>query len=219
LRRLLYSILRPIFFFGLPFMSWQPWEQLRHNIQPQQFGAGSHHDFRWYFEGSSIVPVENVDAMCEWLAECEYVRDPDLFHERDYWQHPNTFEQLRKGDCEDRALWAWRKLTELGIPAEFYVGRWRTVPNGVPGFHAWVVCQVQGVEYLFEATAPTRDTILRPLTEVRDDYIPHFAVDARFNSRAFGGYMLYLKEERAKQKFKPNRSVTSSDENQCVKSV
>src|SRR5690348_3236184 len=48
-------------------------------------------------------------------ADCEYVRDP--VHERDFWQHPKTFEQLRKGDCEDHALWAWRKLTELGISA------------------------------------------------------------------------------------------------------
>lgn len=202
MRRLLDFIPPPILYLTLRFVKWQSWERLNRRVAPQQFGAGSHHDFRWYSEGASIVPVKNVDEMCAWLAECEYVRDPDLFHERDYWQHPNTFEQLRKGDCEDRALWAWRKLTELGIPAEFYVGRWRAVPNGVPGFHAWVVCQLQGVDYLVEATAPTRETIMRPLSEVRDDYFPHFAIDAQFKARAFGGYMLYLKEERAKQKLK-----------------
>jgi len=69
--------------------------------------------------GQSTVCVNDIAAICEWLADCEYVRDP--VHERDFWQHPKTFEQLRKGDCEDHALWAWRKLTELGIPAEFYV--------------------------------------------------------------------------------------------------
>lgn len=96
-RPLLFFILRPIFYLGLRFMDWEPWERLRHNIAPQWFGPGSRHDFRSYFEGESIVPVKSIEAMCEWLGECEYVRDPELFHERDYWQRPNTFEQLRKG--------------------------------------------------------------------------------------------------------------------------
>jgi len=116
MRRLLAFILRPVFYFGLRFMDWEPWERLSHGIAPPQFGAGSHHDFRWYFEGQSTVSVKDMAAICEWLADCEYVRDP--VHERDFWQHPKTFEQLRKGDCEDHALWAWRKLTELGISAD-----------------------------------------------------------------------------------------------------
>ncbi|HEY7893834.1 MAG TPA: hypothetical protein VIC24_02920, partial [Gemmatimonadaceae bacterium] len=102
------------------------------------------------------------------------------------------------------ALWAWRKLTELGIPAEFYVGRWRTAKDCEPGFHAWVVCKRDGIEYLLEATGSDRTTILRPLAEVQQDYIPHFAIDAQFNSSVFGGYMLYLKEELAKRKGKPS---------------
>src|SRR5205085_1473130 len=68
--------------------------------------------FAWYFEGQSAVTVGSVDDVCEWLLECEYVHDPELFHEPDFWQHPRTFERLRKGDCEDHALWAWRKLVE-----------------------------------------------------------------------------------------------------------
>jgi hypothetical protein len=202
MRRLLAFLLRPVFFFGLRFMSLEPWERLGGGITPQRFGTGSRHDFRWYFEGESAVRVDNIDAVCDWLAECEYVRDPDLFHEPDFWQHPGTFEQLRKGDCEDHALWAWRKLTELGIPAEFYVGRWRTEIDAEPGFHAWVVCKHHGIEYLLEATEASRDRILRPLDEVRADYFPHFAIDAQFASVAFGGYLLYLKEEHAKRKRK-----------------
>ena len=202
MHRLLAFILRPVFYLGLRFMHWEPWERLRHGIAPPQFGAGSHHDFRWYFEGQSTVSVKDMAAICEWLADCEYVRDPDLFQERDFWQHPMTFEQLRKGDCEDHALWAWRKLTELGIPAEFYVGRWRTENGREPGFHAWVVCKHEGTQYLLETTAATGAAILRPLAEVRDEYIPHFAIDARFNSVAFGGYMLYLKQEHANRNAK-----------------
>src|SRR5690348_18431376 len=76
MRRLLAFILRPVFYFGLRFMHWEPWERLRHGIAPPQFGAGSHHDFRWYFEGQSTVSVKDMAAICEWLADCEYVRDP-----------------------------------------------------------------------------------------------------------------------------------------------
>ena len=42
-----------------------------------------------------------------WLLGCVYARDRDLFRNPDYWQHPCNFEGLRKGDCEDFALWAW----------------------------------------------------------------------------------------------------------------
>jgi len=202
LRHLFAPILRAIFNLGLRFMQWEPWERLNDHIAPQWFGSGSRHDFRWYFEGESTVSVANIEDVCEWLAGCDYVRDPDLFHESDFWQHPKTFERLRKGDCEDHALWAWRKLIELGIPAEFYVGRWRTNKDREPGFHAWVVCTCSGIEYLLEATGSDQNTILRPLAEVQQDYIPHFAVDAQFNSFAFGGYMLYLKEELANRKAK-----------------
>ena len=52
MRRLLAFILRPVFYFGLRFMDWEPWERLSHGIAPPQFGAGSRHDFRWYFEVS-----------------------------------------------------------------------------------------------------------------------------------------------------------------------
>lgn len=197
--RLLALLLRPVFYLGLRFIDWDPWERLSRNIAPTLFGSGSRHDFRWYFEGESHVRVESVDTLCGWLAGCDYVRDPDLFFEPDYWQHPKTFEQLRKGDCEDHALWAWRKLTELGLPAEFYVGRWRTGKEAQPGCHAWVVFQDGGIQYLLEATGSSRETIVRRLDDVRGDYFPHFAVDAAFTSSAFGGYMLYLKEERAKR--------------------
>jgi predicted transglutaminase-like cysteine proteinase len=37
-------------------------------------------------------------------------------HER---EHPGAFERRRRGDCEDFALWAWRKLAEVGVDAEF----------------------------------------------------------------------------------------------------
>ena len=92
-------------------------------VSTTAFGPGSRCDFSHYFEGESHVPVSSIDDIVKWLTSCEYVTDLALFHEQDVWQHPAAFEQLRRGDCEDFALWAWRKLAEVGVEAEFYVGR------------------------------------------------------------------------------------------------
>jgi hypothetical protein len=63
-------------------------------------------------------------------------------------------------------LWGWRKLVELGINAEFYVGR--VICDDQPEVdrqHAWVVYRVDGTEFLFEAAARTRSRMIRPLAE------------------------------------------------------
>ena len=66
------------------------------------------------------------------------------------WQQPCAFEQSRRGDCEDFALWAWRKLVEMGVDAEFYVGRVMCGDDPVSARqHAWVVYRVDD-EFLFE---------------------------------------------------------------------
>jgi hypothetical protein len=86
-----------------------PWEPVTSLfVTPRIFGPGSFRMFRWYFEGESVVVVRSLGEVCEWLAQCQYHPDEDLFNEPDFWQHPRTFEHLRKGECEDHALWAWR---------------------------------------------------------------------------------------------------------------
>ena len=82
-------------------------EQLHHT----QFGAGSRRPFAHYLNGDSRVRVHSIDDICRWLQQCQYVSDSDQFKQRDVWQHPGEFETRKKGDCEDHALWAWRKLT------------------------------------------------------------------------------------------------------------
>jgi hypothetical protein len=108
-------------------------------VHPTQFGAGSRRPFADYLNGESRVTVQSVADICRWLQQCEYVRDADLFNQKDVWQHPGEFEARQKGDCEDHALWAWRKLKELNISAEFVVGRleWGDEAIGA-GAHAWV---------------------------------------------------------------------------------
>jgi len=152
------------------------------------FGPGSRQEFALYFEGESSVRVHSIDEIAAWLSQCEYVTDTDLFDKRDFWQHPTVFEQLRRGDCEDFALWAWRKLAEIGIEAEFFVGR--VVVNGEldrDRQHAWVVYRAGSTDFLFEPAAPDSQQMIRPLAEVEHAYVPHFAVNHRFDTSAFAG--------------------------------
>ena len=152
------------------------------------FGPGSQQPFTTYFEGETRVPVTCIDDIVAWLQTCEYVSDLELFHERDVWQHPTSFESLKRGDCEDFALWAWRKLAELGIDAEFFVGRVIDVERpDVVRHHAWVVYWVDGTAFLFEPAAQTASRMIRPLEQAMRDYVPHFAVNHRFATRAFAG--------------------------------
>ena len=168
-----------------------PWDRVAMRVPTTAFGAGSREQFAHYFDGESSVPVRSIDDIVDWLLCCGYTTDMDLFNEPDRWQHPSAFEQLRRGDCEDFALWTWRKLTEIGIDAEFYVGRVRC--GGEPDVdrqHAWVVYRVSGTDFLFEPAARSRAQMIRPLADAMDGYVPHFAVDRRFRTSAFVGCVL-----------------------------
>ena len=141
-----------------------------------------------YFEGESCVSVASIEEIVAWLLGCEYVSDADFFDRGDFWQHPSVFEQWRRGDCEDFALWAWRKLAEIGIDAEFYVGRVRC-GHQVDRQHAWVVYRHDRAEFLFEPAARSPQQMIRLLAEAKADYVPHFAVNRRFDTSAFAGCM------------------------------
>ena len=160
-------------------------------VSTTAFGPGSRRDFSDSFEGQSQVPVASIDDIVEWLTGCEYVTDLALFQEQDVWQHPAAFERLRRGDCEDFALWAWRKLAEVGVEAEFYVGR--VILTDEPDLdrqHAWVVYRAKGTDFLFEPAARNPQRIIRPLSDARDEYVPHFAVNHHLVTSAFVGCVL-----------------------------
>jgi len=157
-------------------------------VPASAFGPGSQHPFAEYFEGESSVHVESIDDIVAWLRTCEYATDLELFRERDFWQHPWIFEKLKRGDCEDFALWAWRKLADVGVDAEFYVGR--VICDDRPEIdrqHAWVVYRVNGTAFLFEPAARSLSRMIRPLTDAMGEYVPHFAVNHRFETNAFAG--------------------------------
>ena len=153
------------------------------------FGPGSRCQFIQYFEGDSLVSVSSIDDIVAWLQTCEYVSDADQFHERDVWQRPSDFEGLRRGDCEDFALWAWRKLIEIGVDAEFFVGRVDLRRRSVGRAPACVdrVSHATTEVYLFEPAARDRQCMIQPWSAVKDDYIPHFAVNGGYVTSAFVG--------------------------------
>src|SRR5262245_12320592 len=164
------------------------WERVTMRVPASAFGPGSERPFAEYFKGESRVRVASIDDIVTWLQTCEYVTDLELFQKRDFWQHPEIFETLRRGDCEDFALWAWRKLAEVGIDAEFCVGR--VISDDQPEVdrqHAWVVYHIDGRAFLFEPAERTPTRMIRPLAEAMEAYVPHFAVNHRFETNAFVG--------------------------------
>jgi hypothetical protein len=164
------------------------WDAVRMRVPPGAFGPGSRRPFADYFAGDSAVRVQSIDDIVDWLQHCEYVTDIELFHERDVWQHPTAFEQTRRGDCEDFALWAWRKLAEIGVDADFCVGR--VVPADSAESrrqHAWVIFRLGETGFLFEPAARIRSRMIRSLADALDQYEPHFSVNHRFETRAFAG--------------------------------
>ena len=165
------------------------WAYVEHPVPFHYFGPGSLHEFSWYLQGPSTVSVSSVEDIERWLLGCAYRRDEALFGEPDLWLHPGHFEQLRKGDCEDHAIWAWRKLKDLGIPARLFAGRMIAPVNGGVGFHAWVVFEQDAQSWLFETTAFLFRRMLRPLDEVRAAYIPHFSVDHDGVVRMYCGHV------------------------------
>lgn len=162
-----------------------PWDRLHLECAPLAFGAGSHRSFADYFQGASRVVARSLEEVCAWLLACEFHSDQTLFLQDDFWQHPLTFEQLRKGDCEDHALWAWRKLAELQIPARFTAGCWRGVA------HAWVLLDHPTGVQVFETTAKS-EIMVRPLdTTTRAEYCPALSVDHRFRTYVHAGYPFF----------------------------
>lgn len=155
------------------------------------FGEGARHGFDWVFEGETSVAVSSFDDVLDWLAECRYESDASLFRESDYWQHPRTFEQLRRGDCEDFALWAWRKMVELDMDADLVVGR-RVPPSAENSRHAWILFRNGTDEYLFEPVCRDRDAAVRHVSVVRPNYIPEFGVARDRQRFYFAGYAYFL---------------------------
>jgi hypothetical protein len=138
----------------LPFRD--PWDRLDGTaVLAAHFGAAER-DFGRYFDGACAVRVESLEEMQVWLEGCEYATDIETFKRPDVWQHPSHFEDRRRGDCEDFALWAWRRLVELGYDAELVMGLDRRRGDGLGRRHVWIRFRREGGEYVYEPTERDR---------------------------------------------------------------
>lgn len=193
LRRIVVLALRPLWVLLVRAMpDGDPWERLDVAPQLHMYGSGARLEFSKYLAGPSRVSVASIDDVQDWLLECRYESDEVLFAEPDFWQHPATFEHLRAGDCEDFALWTWRKLVELNVDVDLIAG-YCLKEGELAGRHAWIVFRRDGAEFLFEPVYRPKEAMIRPLTEVRDRYLPQFGVDRTGRRFGFWGYLISQK--------------------------
>jgi hypothetical protein len=169
-----------------------PWERLEVRMALELYGSGVQYDFPRYLAGASSVSVASVEEVQEWLLGCEYQTDTEQFG-RDHWQHPSEFEMRRVGDCDDFAVWAWRKLIELGIDATLVTGRRLPIRRPLSR-HAWVTYRDQAGEYLFEAVARARSRMVVPLSEAKAGYRPEYGVDRTGRRFTYSGAMFSIRE-------------------------
>lgn len=159
-----------------------PWDRIHLPCPPRSFGSGSTRSFADYFHGASQVTTRTLEDVCAWLRSCQCRSDHEIFQKDDVWQHPLAFEQVRVGDCEDHALWAWRKLAEIRIPARFTAGRWGQTP------HAWILLDLHDGVRLLETTAKG-PFMIHPLNPaVRSTYCPALSIDHSLHTYVHAGY-------------------------------
>lgn len=125
--------------------------------------------FQDYLRAKLTVRPGDPARLRAWLRGCRYVRDIVRHKAMDLWLHPEDFEQLREGDCEDHALWAWVQLLRMGVLARFTVGR-RT--SG----HAWVTLYGSEGILIFETTRKEPGYVPAPW-DGNPEYLPRWSVD------------------------------------------
>ena len=119
----------------------------------------------------SQTPMANRHQIFCFLQVCKYKSDLELFGKKEYWQPPSEFEKLRAGDCEDYALWTWRKLIDLKEDARLVIGMHEKTG------HAWVTSVCEDGVWLLETTSKHHLRFVR--VEDAEGYRPWFSVDGR----------------------------------------
>jgi hypothetical protein len=106
----------------------------------------------------------------------------EQFGERDYWQPPERFEESKKGDCEDFALWAWRQVLHMKYHARFALGSASRHGDG----HARVAFEKDGKAYLLEPLSGPVGLTLPRLSVLR--YKPKFSLSWDGAKVSYFGY-------------------------------
>lgn len=176
----------------LPFMKiGDRYERMTMSIPLQRLGAPHARAFVDYLAGPSHVAVESLDDIEAWLRECRYLAAPER---SDDWTTLTTrFETTRIGNCLDHALWAWRKMREVGYVPELVVGV--ADPNDRPhDRHAWVSIHDGDKRWIVEAiTKLPGHPMIKPSALDRDIYWPEIGVDSEGTPFGYTGMIRYFR--------------------------
>jgi hypothetical protein len=118
-------------------------DQRKRSRFPSSFPIGR------YISQPLSVECKNLEDLRNFFTKCRYVSDEEQFGLPDFWMPPEDFEHIRKGDCEDFALYAWRQLQSLGFRTRFVGGKNGRYGDG----HAWVTFEQDGKTFLLEPQA------------------------------------------------------------------
>lgn len=149
---------------------------------PLREGLPLRDEFLAYLSGDLTVKCNSLGEIQVFLGKCRYVRDADQFGVGDYWMRPQHFERVRRGDCEDFALWTWRQLLAMGLEARLVLGRVGR------DRHAWVTFSDSERHYIFEPTIRRRRKLSRLEISI---YEPDVSISLREN-----GIVCYRHEPR-----------------------
>lgn len=181
------SLQRPLHGLLLKTISKNPWTRFQCDVPLQHFGKGAPNCITPYLQGNSNVTVHTITEIRDWISNCTYSKDIELFGQSDYWQHPLEFERRRRGDCEDFSLWVWRKLIKLGYRAEFVAGWSGGNPSDYRP-HTWVHYHDTEASYLFDPVLCCPQRMIQPLGSMATSYLPEFALDQELKRYVYAGY-------------------------------
>ena len=120
---------------------------------------------------AALRPVTRWEEVQDFLRLCLYAKDSEVHGRQEVWIHPEDFERIRAGDCEDHALWAWVQFVRIGWDARFTAG----LLEG--GGHGWITVFRDDEILLCESTAKKRAPFLFAPGSGRTRYEPLWSVD------------------------------------------
>lgn len=115
---------------------------LKKNLPPPTFPFGR------YISRPLTVHCKSREEVRSFLRSCKQASDEETFGKKEYWLPPDEFEKLKKGDCDDFALWTWRQLVDMGYRARFVAGRFGRYRAG----HAWVTFTDRDRSFIADGT-------------------------------------------------------------------
>ncbi len=115
--------------------------------------------------------AKRMTQIDDWINKGKYLSDERLYGESDKWQIPSEFEKIRRGDCEDFALWTWVQLLRMNIHARFMLGG--LYSNELN--HAWVCIYGRDGVKVFECTPSEFNVAID--TRNAPEYTPVLSVD------------------------------------------